>query len=105
MSSTPARIEQILTIDMGTNMTHCFLLLRPSTEYAVDHVTGLRMYQISDDASCGLFGLPALRGKKQWLVPVNAVGTEFSISAKATTPPAGQRFLHVDWIARVALLF
>lgn len=97
MSAAPARIEQILTLDMGTNRTYCFLSIRLSVGAGVDHVTGLHMFRMGDHTNMKLIGLPALRGKKQWMVPIAVRRTEFSIVAKTEAAAPGQVLLHVDW--------
>lgn len=63
MSVALARIEQILTLNIGTNKTYCFLSIRLSTSTSIDYVTSLRMFAIGDRTK--LIRLPALRGKKQ----------------------------------------
>lgn len=81
---------------MGNNKTHCFLSIRPSIQYGVDHVTGLHLYKIGNQTQ--LIGLPALRKKKQWIVPVTTDGTMFSIErAENGIHAPGQTVLHVDW--------
>lgn len=103
LSSAPGQIEQILTLDMGTNKTYCFLLIRPSTRYIVDQVTSLPTFKIGSHTS--MIGLPVLRGKKQWMVPVTAESSgQFTIE-KADKLTPGQMLLHVDWISKVSLLF
>lgn len=65
MSAALVRIEQILTLNIGTNRTYCFLSIRLSIGTSIDYVTSLRMFRIGDYTNMKLIGLLALRGKKQ----------------------------------------